>query len=76
MELVDEKGRVVADAELAWPDEKLAVLRPDQGDLAESWERAGWKVVRLDDALSVGDGLPWETAVSAALGLTLMNDGD
>ncbi|WP_043341662.1 DEAD/DEAH box helicase [Belnapia moabensis] len=76
MELADERGRVAADAELAWPDEKLAVLRPDQGDLAENWERAGWRVVRLNDTLRTREGLPWETMTSAALGLTLKNDED
>jgi hypothetical protein len=74
MELVDDRGRVVADAELAWSDEKLAVLRPDQSDLAESWKRAGWRVVVLDEALRAEDGRPWKTVVAAALRSTIEND--
>ena len=45
MELADEKGRVLADAELAWASQKLAVLRPDQADLAPEWCAAGWQLI-------------------------------
>ena len=39
-ELVDDLGRVVAEAELAWPDEQIAVLLPDQD--RKLFVDAGW----------------------------------
>lgn len=74
MELADEKGRVVADAELAWPPSKLAVLREDQADLALVWTSAGWQVIQLDEDLVSVNGQPWSVAVAAVLGLTLENE--
>ena len=71
MELADEKGRVLADAELAWVNEKLALLRPDQEDLVDAWKAAGWTVELLDDVLVSIQGDPWEESVAARLGLTL-----
>jgi DEAD/DEAH box helicase domain-containing protein len=41
----DERGRVFAEAELAWPDHRLAVLTPAQDDQAEAWRGRGWTVV-------------------------------
>lgn len=40
-ELLDEKGRIVAEAELAWAALKLAVLLPDTGAEAK-FGAAGW----------------------------------
>ena len=74
VELADEKGRVLADAELAWPTEKLVVLRDDQADLSEAWAAAQWKVVELDEGLVTSGGAPWQSVVAAALGLTLDNE--
>ena len=74
MELADEKGRVLADAELAWASQKLAVLRPDQADLAPEWCAAGWQLIELDESLMLVGDLPWQAAVAAALGLTLINE--
>jgi DEAD/DEAH box helicase domain-containing protein len=71
MELADEKGKVLADAELTWVGEKLAVLRPDQNDLIEVWQAAGWTVDLLDDALVSIQGQPWQVSVASRLGLTL-----
>jgi DEAD/DEAH box helicase domain-containing protein len=48
-ELADNKGHVLADAELAWPTELLVVLRADQDDLTSVWQAAGWQVVLLDE---------------------------
>lgn len=71
LELADEKGRVVADAELAWPETKLVLLRADQADLVSAWSDAGWQVVELtEDLLLIGDE-PWPAVVAAVLGLTL-----
>lgn len=47
-ELVDAKGHVLADSELAWPTEMLVVLRADQDDLTSVWQAAGWQVELLD----------------------------
>ena len=74
VELADEKGRVLADAELAWPTEELVVLRDDQADLSEAWAAAQWKVVELDEGLVTSGGAPWQSVVAAALGLTLDNE--
>jgi DEAD/DEAH box helicase domain-containing protein len=74
LELADEKGRVLADAELAWASEKLVVLRDDQADLSETWAAAQWKVVELDEGLVTAGGAPWQGVVATALGLTLNNE--
>jgi DEAD/DEAH box helicase domain-containing protein len=74
LELADEKGRVLADAELAWPSEKLVVLRDDQADLSGAWAAAQWKVVELDEGLVTSGGAPWQGVVATALGLTLDNE--
>lgn len=74
LELADEKGRVLADAELAWPTEELVVLRDDQADLSEAWAAAQWKVVELDEGLVTSGGAPWQGVVATALGLTLDNE--
>lgn len=76
LELVDEKGRVSADSELAWVQEKVVVLRPDQSDLIELWGAESWKVVLLDEAMNLVAGAPWAAAAAASLGLELnMNEG-
>ena len=74
MELADEKGRVLADAELTWVSEKLAVLRPDQDDLVDTWKAAGWAVELLDGALVSIQGQPWQAAIALRLGLTLQKN--
>jgi DEAD/DEAH box helicase domain-containing protein len=73
MELADEKGMVLADAELAWSAARLVVLRPDQEDLADSWQRAQWEVVVLDATLSLAGGQPWQSVVAQRLGVELKN---
>jgi len=71
VELVDPKGRVSADSELAWEKEKVVVLRPDQADLVEQWSSENWKVVILDTVMNLAAGIPWATATAASLGLNL-----
>ena len=75
-ELADEKGKVLADAELTWVDQKLALLRSDQVDLAEAWQAAGWTAHVLDDKLATVQGQPWSVVVAGGLGLTLKNEGE
>jgi DEAD/DEAH box helicase domain-containing protein len=67
LELPDAQGRVLADAELAWPDAKVVVLRADQADLAVHWQDAHWHVELLDaDGLHV-QAQDWHVVVAAAL---------
>lgn len=73
-ELADEKGKVLADAELTWVDQKLALLRPDQADLADAWRAAGWSAHVLDDKLATVQGQSWVVVVAGPLGLTLKNE--
>jgi DEAD/DEAH box helicase domain-containing protein len=40
-ELLDDKGCVVAESEMAWPAARVAVLLPDSGDVAK-FESVGW----------------------------------
>ncbi|MCG3145304.1 MAG: hypothetical protein HONDAALG_02893 [Gammaproteobacteria bacterium] len=43
-ELQDERGRVCAGAELAWPGKKIAVLLPENDEFREPFESRGWRV--------------------------------
>ena len=44
-ELTGPTGRVIAEAELAWPEFKVAVLLPEQRSCAGQFEGAGWTVL-------------------------------
>lgn len=68
-ELADDKGRVIADAELTWGDMRVALLRPDQSDLAEVWHTQTWLVCQLDQSLTIIADQPWALAVAIILGL-------
>ena len=70
-ELADDKGRVVADAEMIWAAAQVAVLRPDQADMAQEWTAQGWKVLCLEEDLTHCNEQPWEKAAATALGLTI-----
>jgi hypothetical protein len=43
-ELQDEQGRVCAEAELAWPDKKVAVVLPERIIAADNFRGRGWSV--------------------------------
>ena len=76
IELVDAHGRVTADCELAWVQDKVAVLRPDQADLVEMWSAQDWKVILLDETMRLASGSPWAAVTAASLGLELnVNEG-
>jgi DEAD/DEAH box helicase domain-containing protein len=76
LELIDAKGRISADSELAWAQEKVVVLRPDQADLIEHWGAENWKVVLLDESLSLSAGEPWFAMVATSLGVDVItNEG-
>ena len=43
-ELADDNGEVLAEAELAWPTERVAVLHGEQAENGVVFEQAGWRV--------------------------------
>ena len=47
-ELEGSKGEVIAEAELAWPDQQLAVVT--QPEDVEAFEQAGWRCWLIDDS--------------------------
>jgi DEAD/DEAH box helicase domain-containing protein len=50
-ELIDERGRVLAEAELAWASLRIAVLLTDYQDDAPRFEAQGWTVyIATEDA--------------------------
>jgi DEAD/DEAH box helicase domain-containing protein len=55
-ELADDRGVIIATAELAWPGARFAVLRDDETQFAELFEKAGWKTMNLEDALASPEG--------------------
>ena len=69
-ELANERGKVVAEAEMAWPHCMLVLLTAEQEDLAIEWSRAGWVVLLLsEDYLTVSE-VPWADAVAVKLNMT------
>jgi DEAD/DEAH box helicase domain-containing protein len=54
-ELEDSKGQVCAQAELAWPQKKVALILPDEAENISAFEAGGWKVLSLSD-LDDSDG--------------------
>jgi DEAD/DEAH box helicase domain-containing protein len=48
-ELQDTSGRVCADAELAWPARKLALLLPERLDASQAFRDQGWSVYTATD---------------------------
>ena len=52
-ELTDAKGQVRAEAELAWPARRVAVLHGEQCEQADTFKQEGWEVYSADeDALA------------------------
>jgi len=47
-ELTDEKGKVIASAELGWPELKIAYLRNDEVEYKNIFEENKWKVFEID----------------------------
>ena len=74
LELADDKGSVVADAEIGWTDAKVVVLRADQSDMVDAWSERGWKALCLDESLVKIGAAPWEDAAAAALGLSIKRE--
>jgi hypothetical protein len=61
-ELPDERGRVCAHAELAWPSHRIAAVLPEGGDQRGGFENRGWTVW---DATALADH---ETELRSLLG--------
>ena len=55
-----KSAKCLRDAEVTWVDQKLALLRPDQTDLADAWHAAGWTARRCwTTKLTTVQGQPW-----------------
>ena len=52
-ELFDPSGAIVAQAELAWPDRRIAVFLPDQDESLMLFAEAGWQVFQLQQTDAV-----------------------
>jgi DEAD/DEAH box helicase domain-containing protein len=66
-ELADEYGDVVAEAEMAWPAQRLVLLTADQEDMKAAWQAVGWNTLLLSEDLQhVGDEAWWQ-AVARSL---------
>ena len=48
-ELTDGKGQVLAEAELAWPAQRVAVLHGEQSEKEAAFEQAGWRAYLAED---------------------------
>ena len=44
-ELIGPSGRVIAEAELGWPEHRVAVLLPEQREWTTAFEAEGWRVM-------------------------------
>jgi DEAD/DEAH box helicase domain-containing protein len=54
-ELQDDQGRVCAEAELAWPDKRIAVVLPERSAALATFRERGWNVF---DATASADEIP------------------
>ena len=48
-ELLNEHNAIVAQAELAWPDKKIAVVNSSDGQSADAFKTIGWQVVAEEE---------------------------
>lgn len=51
-EFVDEKGQIVAEAELGWIEKKMAFLLSRQIEFLTIFQQAGWEVAEIDEVLN------------------------
>jgi DEAD/DEAH box helicase domain-containing protein len=70
-ELADDRGRVIAEAEMAWLTEHVVLLTFEQADLTHAWATAGWQVLVLDESATTINGLDWSLAVAEKLGILI-----
>jgi ATP-dependent helicase/nuclease subunit A len=50
-ELTNDRGEVIAEAEVVWEQEMVALLRSDQQEFREVFDAAGWKVYMADSGI-------------------------
>jgi ATP-dependent helicase/nuclease subunit A len=50
-ELINDRDEVIAEAEVAWEQEMVALLRADQQEYTEVFDAAGWKVFMADSGI-------------------------
>jgi len=53
--LVDDKGEIVATAELAWADLKIAFLLEEELLYRKAFEETGWQVFALSEVIADPD---------------------
>jgi DEAD/DEAH box helicase domain-containing protein len=58
-ELVDEKGQIVAEAELGWIENKVAFLLSLQSEFSSIFQKAGWQTAPMDEIVN-----DWEKYIS------------
>jgi len=51
-ELQDAQGRIVATAELAWPDHRIALLREDELGFQSAFTSHAWRAIALATAIA------------------------
>jgi DEAD/DEAH box helicase domain-containing protein len=68
-ELANDRNQVIAEAEMAWPDQRLTLLIADQEDMAHAWTQAGWTVLLLSSDYMLVSEMPWIDAVALKLNL-------
>lgn len=56
-ELTSEQGEIIATAELAWPDHKIAVLQESEVDGVRLFEAGGWRPFASNSVLSAPEKL-------------------
>jgi DEAD/DEAH box helicase domain-containing protein len=52
-ELINAAGAIIAECEIAWVNEKVALILPEQIESREVFEQNGWTVIGVDDEFSV-----------------------
>lgn len=78
-ELADDRGMVVAEAEMAWLAVHLVLLTSDQSDLAVIWKSGGWRTLVLDEDGATINGASWTVTVCGAIGIAnseISNEGE
>ncbi len=72
-ELADDRGNVIAEAEMAWTTDHLVLLTFDQSDLASAWTSAGWQALVLDESSTTVANVVWHQTMGSKLGIEVMN---
>lgn len=78
-ELADDRGIVIAEAEMAWIKSNLVLLTFNQSDMADIWKNAGWQTLVLEEEGFTVGGASWTDIVCTVLGITftdISNNGE